>query len=69
MCVQYVRRARIDKRGPGRALIARGDILAFSIASPSCEHNVFLSRSNFYLKRENFDESDSRNFQIDLIER
>lgn len=39
MCVQYVtvRRARIDKRGPGRALIARGDILAFSIASPSCE--------------------------------
>lgn len=58
MCVQYVRRARIDKRGPGRALIARGDILAFSIASPSCEHNVFLSRSNFYLKRENFDESE-----------
>lgn len=37
MCVQYVRRARIDKRGPGRALIARGDILAFSIAFLSCE--------------------------------
>lgn len=35
--------ARIDKRGPGRTLIARDDILAFSIASPSCEHNVSLA--------------------------
>lgn len=61
--------ARIDKRGPGRTLIARDDILAFSIASPSCEHNVSCC-SNFPIrKRENFKESDSKNFQLTKFNR